>query len=1026
MKKKLSSLLLLGMFLFSAQLLKAQNCIQTYQYPTSFTVAIASTGSTQIETCNYAGDYAPISISSTGSYVFYASGSTYITVTDNSNNPIGSGWSPLGLVISASGNYRVHYSTGPGCGTASSCLTTGVAAASFCTGSSQYPSNTININSSGNTQVTTCNYAGEYSVNNFTLAGQYTVTGTGGSGSYFTVKNAAGTIIYASGVSPLVFQIPATGIYRIHITTSGPTGCGTDSQCHTVDVTGPVVIPPPANNNCTGATPLSVNTPTGGTTLNATTESPNPGNCGTTLSQPGVWYSVTGTGNRLGASLCGTSWDSKIFVYSGSCGALSCVTGTDDNGPFCSGTAASATWCSVSGTNYKILVTGYGSASNFTITLTETVTPTPTVVATAATGTVCPFMPEAITASGATTYSWSTGATTSSITVNPSATSTYTVYGTAGCKSSSTTVAVTVDAAPAISVVMTPTVFCAGSSATLTASGANTFTWSTNTVSNAIVVNPSSNTTYTVSGTGSQACNGISMYTVNVNPLPVVTAPSGSICAGGSFTITPGGASTYSVTGNNLVVTPNVTTSYSVTGVSSAGCTSSAPTVVDVTVHAVPQVSVNSGAICQGQPFFVTPTGATSYSLWGFTNPVIPNVTTAYTVTGISGAGCESAPVVSDVTVMPLPLVAIAGPTLSCSGQTFTLTASGASTYTWSTQSNAISIVEGPNSTTSYFVIGTDANGCVQAGNITVSVNPSPALTLSSSNTLLCTNQSAVLTAGGASTYTWNTNSNLNSITVSPSVTTIYSVSGENTVNCIVTKTMAIVVNTIVVTMPSDQAICAGKSTSLAILGASTHSWSGNPSPFYFINVTPSVTTSYTVGATDANKCQYSTTVTITVNPNPVVMASTGQATMCAGETATLTASGATTFSWSNSLTGSEIAVSPTVAIKHNFIVTGTDGNGCSDTAKVSVVVDRCLGIQESERLAGLSVFPNPGNGLFTIRVEQGDYTLKVTDVSGRLVAEAEFNGSSENIDLRDHANGLYYLQLSNGIIAETVKLIKQ
>ena len=1025
MKKSLRALAtLICILLFLA--VPAQNCIQTTQYPSTSTISIASTGTTQIETCNWAGDYASVNFTATGSYIVNVTGGTYLTITDNLNNPVASGWSPLGILIGTTGQYRVHMSSNALCGTGTVCKTSSIYSASFCSGSSQYPSGTTNINSSGNTTITTCNWAGEYSVNNFSLAGQYTLTGTGGSANYLTVKNAAGTIIFASGSSPLIFTIPTAGVYRVHIHSSAPTGCGTDSNCHTVWTTGPVAAVPPVNNDCSGATPVTIGTPTNGSTFNATTESPSPGDCGTTLSQPGVWYSVTGTGNKLGASLCGTSWDSKIFVYSGSCGALTCVTGTDDNGPLCTGTAASATWCSVSGTNYKILVTGYSTASAFNIVVTETLTPPPSVIATPATGTVCPYVPETITGSGATTYSWSTGATTSSITVTPSVTTTYTLYGLATCASASTTVSVNVSAAPAISIVMTPTAFCAGSSATLTASGANTYTWMPNTVSNSLVINPSSNASYTVTGTGSQACNGVTIRAVAVNPLPTVTAASGTVCQGVSFTITPSGASTYSITGNNYVVTPNTTTSYSIDGYSNMGCQSANPAVVEVTVQASPVVSITSGAICAGQPFYVQPTGAASYSLWGFSNPVIPSSNSSYTVTGFSSLGCESQPAVADVTVMPLPNVAIAGPTLVCAGEIVTLTGSGASTYTWNTQANTPSITHTSQVTSNFYVIGTDNNGCIQAANLTLSVNPVPPLTLVSSQTLLCQGQSATLTASGASNYTWSsTTAQLNSITVSPTITTLYTVTGDNSVACTATRSVAIVVNTIVVTMPTSRAICDGQTTTLAVTGANTHTWSNSPSPFYFITVNPTITTSYTVGATDLNKCKYSTVLTVTVNQNPSVNASTGQPTICAGESATLDAVGALNYAWTNSLSGSSIVVSPTAPIVHNYNVTGTDENGCSGTAKVSVLVDLCLGVNENSSLSGFNVFPNPGNGVYTINILEGRYDLKVTDISGRLVMERSFEGTTSEIDLRDHAHGMYYLNLSDGKAIETVKLIK-
>ena len=134
----------------------------------------------------------------------------------------------------------------------------------------------------------------------------------------------------------------------------------------------------PANDLVCSATAITCGATLSGTTVNATNSGTGEGgSCGTAQTQPGVWYVVAGNGQTMTASLCATAWDSKMSVYSGTnCSTLTCVGGNDDGGPACTGTSASYSWPSVSGTNYYILVHGYSSTSAFSINL-SCVTPTP-------------------------------------------------------------------------------------------------------------------------------------------------------------------------------------------------------------------------------------------------------------------------------------------------------------------------------------------------------------------------------------------------------------------------------------------------------------------------------------------------------------------------------------------------------------------------------------------------------------------------------------------------------------------------
>ncbi len=112
--------------------------------------------------------------------------------------------------------------------------------------------------------------------------------------------------------------------------------------------------------------PLAVPSVTAGTTIGATIDSEAP-LCGTQITSPGVWYSVIGTGGMMTVFTCGvTTYDSKLSIFSGSCVSLVCVGGNDD----ACGLQSSVSFTSVAGTEYLILVHGFGGQTgNFTLTI---------------------------------------------------------------------------------------------------------------------------------------------------------------------------------------------------------------------------------------------------------------------------------------------------------------------------------------------------------------------------------------------------------------------------------------------------------------------------------------------------------------------------------------------------------------------------------------------------------------------------------------------------------------------------------
>jgi gliding motility-associated-like protein len=580
-------------------------------------------------------------------------------------------------------------------------------------------------------------------------------------------------------------------------------------------------------------------------------------------------------------------------------------------------------------TIYTVNATSLGCSAKATTTVTVNNAP----IISVNTATICIGNTATLTASGATTYTWSTTATSVSITPSPTTTTVYTVTGTSsGCSSVKTTT-VTVNSLPTITV--NSATICAASTTTLTASGASTYTWNTGTINASITPSPTTTTIYTVTGTNANSCRNMATSTVTVNQPPVISVSSTTICVGLTTTLTASGATTYTwntgVMNANITPSPTTTTVYTVNGTTN-GCSSSKT--VTVTVNSLPTVSVNSATMCIGNTATLTANGASTYT-WNTTatTPVInpsPTITTIYTVTGTDIHACKNS-ATSTVTVNALPIISVNSATI-CAGNTTTLTASGANTYTWSTTSTTPTISPSPTTTTVYTVTGTNANACKNSATSTVTVNALPMVSVNSAT--ICEGNSTTLTASGANTYTWNTGTINASITPSPTTTTVYTVMGTNANGCKNSVTSTITVNFLPVISVSWATICIGGSATLIASGANTYTWNtGVITPT--ITTSPNTTTFYTVTGTDIHACKNSATSTVTVNPLPII--SVNSTTICMGGTATLVANGASTYTWNTGSTGATITPSPTVATV--YTVTGTNIYACQNSATSTVSI---------------------------------------------------------------------------------------
>jgi gliding motility-associated-like protein len=618
------------------------------------------------------------------------------------------------------------------------------------------------------------------------------------------------------------------------------------------------------------------------------------------------------------------------------------------SGPSVTVSPASTTIYTVSGTIGNCIDTK---------TVNLIVNPIPTVTALSNPTVICSGNSATLSGLGATSYTWNPGALSgATVAVTPAVNTTYTVIGSNGTCTSSAVVSVSVNSSPTLTAVANPTGYCAGSggTSTLTGTGATTYTWNPGSLASAsVVVSPLATTVYTLSGSNG-VCTSTAAVTVSVSPIPtlnVIASPT-VICSGQSTTLSATGASSYTwnpgaLIGTSVVVSPTINTTYTVIG-GNGLCTTTA--VVSVSVNANPTVSANSSPtlICSGNSATLTGNGAITYTwnpgiLIGSPVTVTPSITTQYSITGANSAGCTASAVVT-VSVNPTPtLNPIANPTAICIGNTATLSTGGATSYTWNPGNlSGSSVTVSPLSTTIYTVIGS-SNNCTDTKTVSLIVNPNPTVTAASNPTAICIGNTATLTGSGATNYTWSPGSLVGtSVTVSPATTTIYTVVGTNTSGCTSSNTVQLIVNPLptVTAVANATSICQGSggSSTLSANGASTYVWNPGALPGATVVVTPVVSTTYTVVGTSSLGCTSSQTVSVQIIPNPTVSASAAPLVICAGNSSTLTGTGATNYTWTpGPLTGSSVVVSPTTTTTYTLIGANAQCISTLTTIQVSV-----------------------------------------------------------------------------------------
>lgn len=306
--------------------------------------------------------------------------------------------------------------------------------------------------------------------------------------------------------------------------------------------------------------------------------------------------------------------------------------------------------------------------------------------------------------------------------------------------------------------------------------------------------------------------------------------------------------------------------------------------------------------------------------------------------------------------------ITLTGTTTICAGQTVNISASGANSYSWSTNQNGNSISVAPMFNTTYSVTGLNPlSGCVGSASRDITVNQLPSIGILSFKNSVCEGETVTMQAFGANSYTWSSNASTSPvITVTPTTgSSSYTVIGANNLGCVNSAVQTIAVNPLpVITVTGNTIICQGSTANLTASGAGANgSYEWKASTLYLqsnpVSVNPMATTAYTVTGVDGSNCKGSSVVVVAVDP-------------CLG-------------------------------------------------------LENVAGAT-----AQLAVYPNPNNGVFTVVKANGiSKSIEVVDVTGRVVLSSNTSANTADINISALANGVYYVKVSSDNTTEVVKVVK-
>jgi len=327
-----------------------------------------------------------------------------------------------------------------------------------------------------------------------------------------------------------------------------------------------------------------------------------------------------------------------------------------------------------------------------------------------------------------------------------------------------------------------------------------------------------------------------------------------------------------------------------------------ASTIITVTCNTPSPATSISGnsSVCSGFSTTLTATGTlTTGATWkwysgscggtyignGSSITVSPTVNTTYYLRAESSVCGNSSCVSKTIAVTTAPTISgYSNPSSICSGQSITLNASGASSYTWSgnglQSSSGSSVIAIPTTTgTNVYTVTGTSNGCSSTNTVNVTVNATPLISANSNPSSICLGQSTTLNVSGASSYTWAGNglqsSSGASVTAMPTTTgtNTYTVIGTSN-GCNGTGTAIVTINpnvtpSVTLTQNPPNPVCSGQAVTI-----SANPTNGGSNPIYSFSggigttignqyMISSLTSNATINCTMTSNIQCPSTATV-------------------------------------------------------------------------------------------------------------------------------------------------------------------
>jgi hypothetical protein len=453
---------------------------------------------------------------------------------------------------------------------------------------------------------------------------------------------------------------------------------------------------------------------------------------------------------------------------------------------------------------------------------------------------------------------------------------------------------------------------------------------------------------------------------------------------------------------------------------------------VHVVRFALPVVSLSGSTnLCPGGSVNLTGSsgGASQWYLNGSpvggatSNTYAATVAGVYNMTKTNINGCyDSASVGITVVNVTAPVVNLGTDTTQCAG-TVVLDAQNAGlSYLWTDASTAQTLAV--SSTGTYDVTVTNANGCATNDAIVVTINSLPVVSLGT-DVIQCGGTVTLDAQNAGAAYVWTDMSTAQALAVSSTGTYDVTVTDGN--GCIGMDTIDVTINSLpVVDLGNDSSFCAGGAGIMldAQNAGSTYLWNDGTTTQM---LTAASAGTYSVTVTDANGCEGTDAVVITVNALPVITLTSSADSVCDyGMPLTLNATPAGGTYSGTGVTGASFDPAVAGMGAHSVYYAYTDMNGCSATDTTQIFVDLCTGIAAVTE-AEIRIYPNPASDNLVIDMAgiNTSALMSICDVSGKLVMQEKLNGGSAvQVNISAFENGIYFVNISNGVSVSKQRLV--